>query len=121
DLFQADMAVSLRAKVENKDGEISLIADRVSTPSNNLLAATEIDAAHKIFIPRATPREKLESIGRLLRAHPGPDKVVVAISGPAGIQNKLLPYTVEWSSALEQEIKGLLAAPSGPLSHAPVA
>ncbi len=109
DFYAADSVVSLRAKVENKDGDISLIVDRVGRPSNNILHETELEMAHKVFIPRSTPRENMQKIGDLLKAHPGPDKVLIAVSSRTGIENKLLPYTVGWSSELERQIKALTA------------
>ncbi|MBQ6436541.1 DNA polymerase III subunit alpha, partial [bacterium] len=107
ELFVKDSVLSLRAKVENKDGDISLIVEQAGRPSNNILQETELEMAHKIFIPRSVPRENLVKIGDLLKASPGPDKVVVAVSSPTGIENKMLPYTVGWSSELEKQIKVL--------------
>ncbi len=109
EFFAPDSVVSMRAKVEDKDGDVSLIVDQVGRPSNNVLRETEMELAHKIFIPRSTPRENLVKIGDMLKAAPGTEPVVVAISGPAGIENKLLPYTVTWSSELETKVKALTA------------
>ncbi|MBQ6449946.1 DNA polymerase III subunit alpha [bacterium] len=109
EFFAPDSVVNLRARVQDKDGDLNLVVEQVGRPSNNILQEKELEMAHKILIPRSTPRQNLTLIGDLLKASPGHDKVVVAVSGPTGIENKLLPYTVGWSSELETKIKALTA------------
>lgn len=106
--FVVDNAVALRAKVELKEGSIQLIVERAAEPEAIAVSEAENEAARKIFIPRSTPRENLKKIGELLKNSPGEEKILIAISTPTGIENKVLPYTIGWNDELEQKIQALL-------------
>ena len=107
-LFEVDSVINLRAKVEQKDGTLNLVVERAGQPAAHTLSQAELEVAHKIFIPRSTPRENLLKIGEFLKNSPGSDKVLIAISTPTGIENKVLPYTVGWCEDLEQKINSLI-------------
>jgi DNA polymerase-3 subunit alpha len=108
----ADNVIVLRAKVEEKEGAINLVAERVSQPAAQALSESEMEQAVKIFISRSIPREKLEELGRLLKAHPGKQKVLIAVSTPIGIDNKVLPYGVAWESELAAKVEVILGQKS---------
>jgi DNA polymerase-3 subunit alpha len=107
-VFQVDKVAVMRAKVEQREGNINLVVERAYEPSQNIISQVQLDTAHKIFIPRTTKKEVLGAIGELLKATTGEDKVLIAISTPTGIENKLLPYTVAWSEELQEKIQELL-------------
>lgn len=107
-LFQVDQVVLLRAKVQEREGEINLVVERAARPDLQNLSESESAKYKKLFIPRGTPRHVLQQIGDLLRAHPGEDQVLIAISSAAGIENKILPYPVSWSEQLREQISKLL-------------
>ena len=82
--------------------------ERAARPDLQNLSKSESAKYKKLFIPRGTPRHVLQQIGDLLRAHPGEDQVLIAISSAAGIENKILPYPVSWSEQLREQISKLL-------------
>lgn len=106
-LIQPDSVVTLRAKVENKEGALQLVVERVGQPGNGAIEDEQNSRAKKIFIPRQIRKDNLQKIGQLLKTHHGSDQVIIAIATPAGIENKVLPYTVDWSDELEQQIHAL--------------
>jgi DNA polymerase-3 subunit alpha len=112
-LLIADNVVTLRAKVDEKEGAINLIAERIGQPSNQALSEKEMEESVKIFIPRSIPREKLEQLGQLLKTHPGEQKVLIAVSTATGIDNKLLPYGVDWNEDLVRQVEGILGKVAG--------
>ncbi|MDO5561906.1 MAG: DNA polymerase III subunit alpha, partial [bacterium] len=107
-LIQVDNVVTMRAKVENKEGSLQLVAERFGTPGANAIEDEQISQAKKLFIPRYIKKDNLHKIGQLLKSHPGKDQVIIAIATPAGIENKMLPYTVDWNNELEQQIQELI-------------
>lgn len=62
-----------------------------------------------IVIPRGTEKEVLTAIGTLLKKHPGKDEVEIHLPN-GGPQPKImkLPYTVDLSPQLKQDIDTLL-------------
>ena len=107
-LIQVDNVVILRAKVENKEGSLQLIADRFGQPGDAAIAEEQMAQAQKIFIPRYIKKDNLQKIGQLLKTHPGKTQIIIAIATPTGIENKVLPYTVDWTDEIDQQIQDLL-------------
>ncbi len=107
-LIQVDNVVTLRAKVENKEGALQLVAERFGQPGTSAIEDEQLAQAKKIFIPRQIKKDNLQKIGQLLKSHRGNVQVVIAIATPAGIENKVLPYTVDWSDELEKDIQALI-------------
>jgi DNA polymerase-3 subunit alpha len=106
--IQVDNVVTFRAKVENKEGELQLVAERFGQPGNGAIEEEINSQTKKIFIPRQIKKENLAKIGQLLKSHVGNDQVIIAIATPSGIENKVLPYTVDWTDKLEIEIQTLI-------------
>ena len=60
-----DSIILLRAKVQNRDKELKLIAEKISLPKTNL--PQEISGDYQeIFVPRKTSKETLTKLGTLL-------------------------------------------------------
>jgi DNA polymerase-3 subunit alpha len=109
-LIETDSVVLLRATVEKGDeGSLQLIANRITAPSNQALKIEEMKSAQEIFISRQTSRETLKELAQLLKSHPGTDSIMVSIATATGLERKMLPYKVGWSSELDKKIKQLLA------------
>lgn len=99
----------VKAKVEFQDGEMKLIADKITQPRN--LGSNEAlnNSAHEIFVPRKTDKQVLQDLGKLLKANKGKDKVVVLIPNGAKPKRMVLPYGVKWNEKLEVQVKKLLS------------
>lgn len=108
DLLKIDGIVLIRAKVEERDSELKMIVERVSSPDQNSADQTDDPNIKEVFIPRKTNKKTLEKLGKLLKSKKGDDKVAIMIPNGAQPKRMTLPYTVEWSKKLESEVKELL-------------
>lgn len=107
-LCHSDQVVIMRAKIQNRDGELNLQVERLSRPDINNLNDIQLKNMKKIFLERGTPLSTMQEIGKLLKASPGDDQVLITTSSVAGMKNTILPYKVNWTPALEKQIKALL-------------
>lgn len=104
-----DSVVLLRAKVDSRDGEMQLMAEKVTVPTEVENGPQAHEADHEIFIPRHIKKETLADLGKLLKAHPGNESVVVLIPNGGQPQRMLLPYGVAWSEELAGAVNTLLS------------
>ncbi|MBP7774605.1 DNA polymerase III subunit alpha [Candidatus Woesebacteria bacterium] len=106
--FKNDSVVLVKGKVDFREEEMQIIAEKITVPSD-LESGPEVHSAdHELFIPRHTGKETLEKLGKLLKSNPGDDSVVIIIPNGASPQKMLLPYTIAWTPLLEAEIQELL-------------
>ena len=102
-----DSVVLVKAKVDYRDDELKLIAEKVT--ANDALQETPIEINTKeIFIPRKTDKKTLKNLGTFLKAHPGETAVAVLIPNGGKPERMMLPYGVEWTEDLEKEIQQIL-------------
>lgn len=102
-----DSIILLRAKVQNRDEELKLIAEKISLPKTNL--PQEIQGDHQeIFVPRKTSKETLTKLGKLLKANLGETKIVIIIPNGGKAEKINLPYQVNWDESLAKKIEELL-------------
>ena len=107
-LLVQDSVVLIKAKVDDQDGELKLIADKIITPTEMSINHTKANSAHEIFIPRKTNKSVLEDLGKFLKKNKGSDRVMILIPNGEKPKKMLLPYTVKWDQDLEKQIQGLL-------------
>jgi DNA polymerase-3 subunit alpha len=107
--LKPDSVVLIKARVDFKDEELKLLAEKISVPAPEHLEHTANGSYKEIFIPRKTTQETLDKLGKLLKSKPGDQHVVVMI--PSGTETKrlVLPYGVNWTTELEAQIQALLA------------
>lgn len=106
--FKNDSVVLVKGKVDFREEEMQIIAEKITIPSD-LENGPELQSAdHELFIPRHTSKETLDKLGKLLKANPGDDTMVIIIPNGASPQKMLLPYTIAWTPLLEAEIQELL-------------
>jgi len=103
-----DMVILIKAKVDSREESPQLIAEKISIPEENAVAHDAAEKYQEIFIPRKTSPDKLQQLGTLLKAHPGQDRLVVMIPNGGGNKRMLLPYTVEWSDDIKEQVATLL-------------
>ena len=108
ELLEREQVVLMKARVSEREGELNLIVEKVSTPKPAEIEHENGKDYHQIFIPRKTEKPTLEKLGELLKSRPGDDKVMVVIPNGGKPRRMKLPYTVEWSSELEKKVGRLL-------------
>lgn len=106
--LQNDTVVLIKAKVDEREGEAQLIAEKIIIPDDAILSSIPEDEKHEIFIPRKTSPDTLQSLGKLLKAHSGKDRILIIIPNGSQPKKMLLPYGVEWTQDLAVEIESLL-------------
>lgn len=110
EILKPNAVILLKAKVEVREETLSLLAEKISIPSQTDLEYSSAESSREIFIPRNTTKATLQQLGTLLKSKPGKEKVVVIIPNGSVPEKMVLPYTIEWTPELETAIKDLLAA-----------
>ncbi len=103
-----DSIVLIRAKVQNKDGELKLIAEKISLPKKDFLKKVEDNHKQEIFVPRKTSKESLKELGQLLKSNLGDTSITIVIPNGAKAEKIDLPYQVNWNKTLAKEVDELL-------------
>lgn len=111
DLIKTDGVVLIKGKLDSRDEELQLVAERITAPNPLDQNIAESSLHHEIFIPRKTTPATLKKLGQLLKSKPGTDTVVVVIPNGATPQRMVLPYTVAWNDQLSEAVSALLIHP----------
>jgi len=107
-LLTEDGVILIKAKVNDQDGELKLIVEKIIAPTQANLNQANANNAHEIFIPRKTNKSVLENLGKLLKKNEGNDNIIILIPNGEKPKKMLLPYKIKWSQKLETAIQGLL-------------
>jgi len=102
------MVILLKAKVDEREEEAQLIAEKVTIPDDSILNSIPESKKKEIFIPRKTTQATLQQLGSLLKATPGEERVVILVPNGGQPKKMLLPYGVQWSEDLEKKVAELL-------------
>lgn len=108
--LKPDTVLLLKAKVDVRDGETQLMAEKITIPDEALLTQIPEDELHEVFIPRKTSQETLQQLGALLKSHPGSERVVIVIPNGSQPKRLVLPYGVSWDKDLADQVDSLLTA-----------
>ncbi len=106
--IQNDMALLIKGKIDEREGEIQLIAEKIIIPSESLLSSIPDEIKHEIFVPRKTSQQTLQKLGKLLKKNSGQERVIVIIPNGSQPKRMLLPYGVNWNKELETKVSQLL-------------
>lgn len=106
DIIKEDQPVLITGRVDNRENQLSILVETISeikkehtNPQNNI----------DLEIPRSTPKETMIKINNLLRQHsPGKNTVTIVLKngGPPKLID--LPYTVNLTEKLKEQIHSLL-------------
>ncbi|OGV95817.1 DNA polymerase III subunit alpha [Microgenomates group bacterium RBG_16_45_19] len=91
-------------------GTLDQRTDRLSLIVSGFEAVTDTTApaANTLNLPRDTSPATLKQLGQLLKQHPGPDQLVIQIVSGSRPQTLKLPYTVDFSPSVKDQIASLL-------------
>ena len=103
-----DKVVLIKGKVNEREGEINLIAEKITVPNQEEIEFETEQNAHEVFIPRKTEKSTLEELGKLLKANPGKDHVVIIIPNGGKPRRLKLPYTIKFTDQLQEKITKIL-------------
>jgi len=102
DLWQTEKALLISGKIDQRDNEVSFLVDSVEEISS------QTTPAHEILIPRGTAKDILVKIKLLLQSSPGQDNVFILIPNGDKPKKIKLPFTVNYNSDIDSQIKSLL-------------
>jgi len=108
DLLKLNAVVLMKAKVEVREETIGLLVEKITIPTQTDLEQSELQNYQEIFIPRHTDKVKLQELGKLLKSHPGKEKIVIVIPNGSIPERLVLPYPVAWDQNLELKVQNLL-------------
>lgn len=103
-----DGVVLIKAKVEIQEDEAKLIVEKVSVPKQEEVDYESDKNSQEIFIPRKTSKDTLQKLGKLLKANPGQEGIVIIIPNGGKPERMKLPYGVAWSKDLAKEVEKIL-------------
>ena len=63
---------------------------------------------HEIYIKSGTPKEAMQSVSKILKAHPGEHQVSIAIESGNNLKRIILPYKVDFTPQLDEEVAKIL-------------
>jgi DNA polymerase-3 subunit alpha len=102
-----DAVLLVKGKIEDRDGKATFLVDAIKQPDIDEAPVIE-ESAIQLEIPRGTEKETLQELGKLLKANPGKDIIVLIIPNGAEPKHMKLPYTVDWSKKVEEKATLLL-------------
>ena len=106
-LWAEDQAIIIRGKVDNREDKLQIVVDS-GTPIDT--KATPADMIHEIFIKNGTPKEVMQKISELLKAHPGEHQINIAIESGNNLKRITLPYKVDYNDDLKKAVAKTLHA-----------
>ncbi|MBD3250745.1 MAG: DNA polymerase III subunit alpha [Candidatus Pacebacteria bacterium] len=109
DFLDRDKVVLMKVKVDQREGELNLIVQKVSIPKPSEVEYENEKDYQEIFIPRKTSKETLQELAKLLKSNPGKDKIMVIIPNGGKPKRMKLPYTVKYDQKLEKLVAQLLS------------
>lgn len=110
--FLDDSAVLVRGKLDSRDDEVQIVAEKVWSPHLEAEPEESSVNAIEILIPRGTVKEKLVELGTLLKRSPGKTPIVLLIpNGSPDTPTKMkLPYLVGWNADIAAYVQRILNA-----------
>jgi DNA polymerase-3 subunit alpha len=113
-VFAADSAILVRGRVDVRDDETQIVAEKVWAPSlaiDETAEETTDTNAIELVIPRGTKQEALTQLSQLLKKSPGNDTLILVIPAPQADQPPVkmkLPYKVGWTEQVAKFVAKLL-------------
>ncbi len=107
-LMEQDKIVILKGTLQYRDEKLCLQVEKAREPQ--VIIPQEVPTpGFSLTIPRGTPKEKLQELGKYLKSRPGSDQLSVVI--PNGSQDTVmkLPYTIMWNDETKQIVQKMLS------------
>jgi DNA polymerase-3 subunit alpha len=109
-LMRQDAIILIKGTLDLREDSLNLQVEKVREPE--IITPSIPDSeVNLLIIPRGTPKDKLQEVGKYLKSKPGHDTIVVII--PNGVQDTKmkLPYTVSWNEETKKHVEAMLATP----------
>lgn len=106
--LEQDQVVLVRGKVQHKEEEFKIIAEKIIIPKDEEVEFSRDQDYQEIFVPRKTTPETLKKLGALLKDNLGDQKIVIVIPNGAKAERITLPYKVNYNESLSKKIDEIL-------------
>ena len=108
EFLKKDTIVLMKGKLEEREEKPTFFADVVKAPDVDEDLTQQNANTKELEIPRGTPRETLIELGKVLKAHPGDNTIILIIPNGGEPKRMKLPYGVNWDDELQEKVKKLL-------------
>ena len=99
-----DQVIILKGRVDKREEELSFIAESVQIFDADNMVSESVE----IHIPNGTDTSVLQNVNRTLRGFPGLTPVVIILPNGDELKRLSLPFSIDPSPGLENEIQKLL-------------
>lgn len=105
-----DEVILVSGRIDKREEDLSLVAEKISVfDTENTLDLFEIGRNVEIYIPKGSDITVLQIINKTLRGFPGKVPVTLLLpNGTSELRRLNLPFSIEPSPLLEDEIKKIL-------------
>ncbi len=107
-ILTPDQVALMKAKVDYRDDELNLVVEKISIPRPEEVENPHTGEYKEVFIPRKTDKDTLKKLGDLLKSKPGKEKVMIIIPNGGTPKKIILPYSVDWTETLANQVKKIL-------------
>ncbi len=103
-----DQVVVGVGRIDKREEELSFVIESLDLFDKDNLEAFSKEAGVEIYIPQGSGVDILQLVNRTLRSYPGGSSVVLLLPGGSELRRLSLPFSIDPSPILEQEIKSIL-------------
>jgi len=104
-----DQVVIATGRIDKREEEISLVVEKINLFDEENFEQPMTENTVEIYVPKGSDVSLLQNINRTLREYPGKIGVTLLLpSGENGLSRMNLPFLIDPSPILEEEIKKLL-------------
>lgn len=100
-IWEEDTPILIKGKVDNREEKAQIIVESGLVID---MKRTPPDMVHEVFIKSGTPKEVMQAVSELLKAHPGEHEIIVVIETGNNIKKITLPYKVDFTESLERQV-----------------
>jgi len=105
DFWHEDSALLVKGRIDNREEKLQLVVESCSTIDTK---RSPKHLNHEIYLKSGTPKEVMQRISDLLKKNPGDHTIVVAIESGNNLRKIVLPYKVDFTPELENQVEKTL-------------
>ena len=105
-----DNVLLMKGKLDEREDKETLIVDAIKKPEiDEQMPSPDNESVFELEIPRGIDKAILQDVGKTLKSHPGKDVIVLVIPNGSIPKKLILPYTVDWTESVKNQVAELLS------------
>ena len=105
-----DNVLLMKGKLDEREDKETLIVDAIKKPEiDEQMPSPDNESVFELEIPRGIDKAILQDVGKTLKSHPGKDVIVLVIPNGSIPKKLKLPYTVDWTESVKNQVAELLS------------